>query len=555
MKIVRKPTVENAKPAARAAPWKVLVVDDEPDVRRLTALNLRGFEFAGRTLQLIEAGSAAEARALLAEHADIALALIDVVMETDDAGLRLVEHIRADLNNRMIRLVIRTGQPGVAPERYVIDNFDIDDYKDKTELTVQRLYTSVRTSLKSYRDLQTIETNRIGLAHILDVTPELYNMTFDRLEEFFRGVLMQIVGICNLGHSGMISTIDGLVATLDGKTIRIRAGIGDLGDSADGEQRRHEIAELCSRVVTSQEAPAGLRQSALVVPLLVKHEVLGFVYLESADDLTVDDKELIKVMANQCAAALDRLCLHRNLAESYDEALDMLAQVAEFKDSATGTHIRRIQEYTRRIALEMGCPPEEADRYAKASRLHDVGKVGIPDHILRKPGKLTPEEYAVMKRHTRIGDAVLARSPALALARAMANSHHERWDGKGYPEGLAGADIPLAARIVAVADVFDALISERPYKGSWRAERAIAEIEAGLGSHFDPRVAGAFLDLYRGRHLDDLIAASAEKREQSLPPFDGLPVPGTGVGAPHGASGSSRNPLAPRGEGECVCYL
>ena len=412
MKIVRKlAESDSAAPKLRVAPWKVLVVDDEPDVRRLTALNLRGFQFAGRPLELIEAASAAEAREKLQAHPDIAMALVDVVMETDDAGLKLVEYIRTDLKNRMMRLVIRTGQPGVAPERFVIDNFDIDDYKDKTELTVQKLYTTVRSALKGYRDLQTIELNRIGLARILDVTPELYNLHIDQLEDYFRGVLMQIIGICNLGHSGMISTIDGLVATLEGKELRIRAGIGEFGGGADGELRRHEVTELCSQAVLSHEMPSELRHGAMVVPLQIKHEVLGFVYLESGDELSMDDRELIQVMANQCAAALDNFRLHHSLEESYDEAIDMLAQVAEFKDSATGTHIRRLQEYTRRMAKALGCADAEAEVYAKASRLHDVGKVGIPDNILRKPGKLTAEEFAVMQRHTRIGDTVLARSP------------------------------------------------------------------------------------------------------------------------------------------------
>lgn len=510
MKIVRKLTAA-AIAESRATPWKILVVDDEPDVRRLTALNLRGFEFGGRHLVLIEAGSAAEARERLQEHEDIAMALIDVVMETDDAGLRLVEHIRSELKNRMMRLVIRTGQPGVAPERYVIDNFDIDDYKDKTELTVQRLYTAVRTALKSYRDLQTIELNRIGLARILAVTPDLYNLHVDRLEDYFRGVLTQIVGICNLGHSGMISTIDGLMATLYGKELRIRASVGDLGTSLVGDLRRQQVAELCSEAVLSRVAPSALRQGAMVVPLQVKDEVLGFVYLESGSELTPADRELIQVMANQCAAALDNFRLHHSLEESYDEAIDMLAQVAEFKDSATGAHIQRMQEYTRRIALELGCSHAEADVYAKASRLHDVGKVGIPDGILRKPGKLNDEELVVMRRHTRIGDTILARSPTLALARVMATSHHERWDGTGYPDGLSGDDIPLAARIVAVVDVFDALVSTRPYKEPWQADKAVEMVERGRGGHFDPQVADAFLRLYRSAKLDDLIAAAAEK--------------------------------------------
>jgi len=511
MKIVRKPTLTvSEQDPPRLPPWKVLVVDDEADIRRLTTLNLRGFEFAGRPLDLIEAASAAEAMDRLRQHPDIAMSLIDVVMESDDAGLKLVEHIRNTLNNRMIRLVIRTGQPGIAPERFVIDNFDIDDYKDKTELTAQKLYTTVRSALKGYRDLQTIELNRVGLSRILDVTPELYNLHRDHLEEYFRGVLLQIIGICNLEHSGMISTIDGMVATLDGKDISIRAGTGLFGNGDGDELRRREIAQLCSRVVVEHDMPHELRQGAVVLPLQVKTDVLGFVYLESASELTDDDRELIQVMANQCAAALDNFRLHHSLEESYDEAIDMLAHVAEFKDSATGKHIRRLQEYTRRIAKALGCSDEDAELYAKASRLHDVGKVGIPDNILRKPGKLTPEEYAVIQRHTRIGDAVLGHSHSLTMARHVARSHHERWDGRGYPSGLAGTDIPLAARLVSVADVFDALVSTRPYKSSWDAARAAEQIVAGIGTQFDPQVAEAFLGLYRGGQLDDLIAAAAD---------------------------------------------
>ena len=219
MKIVRRSeasVAEDKKP--RLDPWKVLIVDDEPDVRRVTVLNLRGFQFAGRGLNFLEASSAAEAKVILQDNDDLALALVDVVMETDDAGLKLVEYIRSTLENRMIRLIIRTGQPGVAPERYVIDNFDIDDYKDKSELTAQRLYTTVRTALKSYRDLLTIEASRIGLSRILNVTPDLYNLHRDRLEEYFQGVLMQTIGICNLVTAHVcfacFRTISGIISVL-----------------------------------------------------------------------------------------------------------------------------------------------------------------------------------------------------------------------------------------------------------------------------------------------------------------------------------------------------
>jgi len=505
--------------AARPGAWKLLVVDDEPDVRQLTAISLRNFEFSGRELQLLQADSAAQAKRVLQEHPDIAVALIDVVMETDDAGLKLVEHIRNVMDNRMMRLVIRTGQPGMAPERYVIDHYDIDDYRDKTELTVQKLYATVRLALKGYRDLQTIDLNRQGLGRILAVTPELYDLHRDKLEDYFRGVLMQLIGICRLGQSGMISTIDGMVMTVEGRDVRIRAGAGDFEEGEANEVRRSQIVDLCTRVVTGKSVPEGLRAGAAVVPLSVGKEVFGFVYLEAAGEMSQADRELIQVLANQCAAGLENFKLHHSLEESYEEAIDMLGQVAEFKDSATGAHIRRIQEYTYRLARELQVSDELAVSYGKASRLHDIGKVGIPDLILRKPGPLTAEEFAIIKQHSLIGDAILKRSPAMALARLVARSHHEHWDASGYPDGLAGEDIPLVARLVAVVDVFDALMSTRPYKGPWQLEAAISEIERGSGGHFDPRVVNSFLTLYREGKFLDLIA-KAVAPAPPLPTFD-----------------------------------
>ena len=185
-----------------------------------------------------------------------------------------------------------------------------------------------------------------------------------------------------------------------------------------------------------------------------------------------------------------------SLEEAYDHVVGMLAMVAEYKDTATGAHIRRIAEYTRRIALELGLDEDTAEAWGKASRLHDVGKVGIADAILRKPGKLSAEEYEVIKSHSTIGAAILNHDPSLALARSIAWCHHERWDGLGYPRGIAGQEIPMPARIAAVADVFDALISPRPYKDPWTIEAAMKEIDRESGSHYDAEVVHAALRLY-----------------------------------------------------------
>jgi putative two-component system response regulator len=179
------------------------------------------------------------------------------------------------------------------------------------------------------------------------------------------------------------------------------------------------------------------------------------------------------------------------------ETLTSLALAAEYRDDATGQHTRRVADLSARIAGALGLRPDVVTRLQHAAPLHDVGKIGIPDGILLKPARLTTDEREEMKRHTLIGAELLSvgRSGTLRLARQIALTHHERWDGYGYPGGLAGAEIPLEGRIVALADTWDALIHERPYKRAWPQEAALAEIAQLRGSQFDPTVVDAFFDI------------------------------------------------------------
>ena len=504
MKLSRQTAASAVRRADIAPPWKVLVVDDEPDICTLTRLCLKDFRFAERGLEILQAGSAYEAKILLAEHKDIALALIDVVMETDDAGLRLVEHIRKTLGNHMVRLIIRTGQPGVAPERFVIDHYDIDDYKDKTELTATRLYTTVRTAIKSYSDLKAIDLNRAGLSHVLAAAPDIYRLANTSLNEFFEGVLMQIVGLCRLSESSCIGTLDGVVATMDGQNVEVRATCGAFDNNA----RFEEIRSDCSTVILHGQRPTSLKDSAIVIPLTVDAKPVGFVYIEPTRELPSADRTLIMVLAQQCSSALENIRLHTDIKESFDQAIDMLAEVAEFKDKTTGGHILRIDHYTRAVALELGIGADEAVLWGRASRLHDVGKIGIADAVLQKPDRLTPEEFAEVQKHTRIGRSILGHSSFMQLARDVAMHHHERWDGTGYPEGKPSREYSLLTRIVSVVDVFDALVSVRPYKGAWSAEDAIVEVQRGIGTQFDPVVVAAFMVVYGRGEFAPLIASA-----------------------------------------------
>ncbi len=498
MKLIRKKGTVKKKDARqlnvdfRQHPWKLLVVDDEDDIHRITELNLKGFKYAGRSLAIIKARNASEARLILKEEKDIAVALIDVVMENDEAGLELVKYIREDLDYGLIRLFIRTGQPGMAPERYVIDHYDIDGYSEKTELTAQRLYTMVRSALKSYRDIKTIDMNREGLTYVLEATEELYTTEIRSLDKFFQGVLTQIIGLFRLGESGLLTTVGGLITTIEGGDISTQASTGEFAEDPQNQVRIKEINEICSKWILNQAELKGLRKNSMVIPLKIKSKPIGFVYLENTQGLSESERDIIWVMVNQSITALDNLRLHIELSNSYDRAIDTLALVAEYKDATTGEHINRLARYTELLAREIGLPKEEIDKLSNASRLHDVGKVGIPDSILKKKGKLSPEEYDVIKTHTTIGDSILAHNEWLTLAKEIALTHHERWDGGGYPNGLAGNEIPLTTRIVSVVDVFDALINSRPYKAAWEISKALAYLDDEKWKGFDGNVVDSF---------------------------------------------------------------
>jgi putative two-component system response regulator len=179
------------------------------------------------------------------------------------------------------------------------------------------------------------------------------------------------------------------------------------------------------------------------------------------------------------------------------EVLERLATAAEFRDDETGRHTQRVGELAARLARAHGLPPARVHLIRLAAPLHDVGKIAVPDDVLRKPGRLTPDEFAVMQTHTVRGSEMLGGggSDLVALASRIALSHHERWDGSGYPNGVAGDAIPLEARIVAVADVMDALSHDRPYRAAWPLSEVLAEIRRGRGTHFDPAVVDTFFQL------------------------------------------------------------
>jgi putative two-component system response regulator len=201
-----------------------------------------------------------------------------------------------------------------------------------------------------------------------------------------------------------------------------------------------------------------------------------------------DQNQALEIKVRERTTELDQTRL---------EIVRRLGRAAEYRDNETGMHVIRMSHSARLLALAVGVPESQAELLLNAAPMHDVGKIGIPDRILLKPGRLAPEEWAIMQTHTTIGAEIIGDHPSklLRMARTVALAHHERWDGSGYPNGLAGEAIPLEGRIVTVADVFDALTSERPYKRAWSSQAATDYIRSQAGKAFDPGLVQVFIGL------------------------------------------------------------
>jgi response regulator RpfG family c-di-GMP phosphodiesterase len=327
-------------------PWKILIVDDDEDIHDVTEMALRRLVYEDRPLLILHAFSALEAKLRLIENPDVAVALLDVVMENDTAGLDLVKTIRDVMKNDNIRLILRTGNPGKAPEESVTLAYDINDYRGKTELTAQSLRTAVIIALRSYQAVITIKN------------------------------------------------------------------------------------------------------------------------------------------------------LHKEIDDTQKELIYTLGEIAESRSLETGHHVKRVSEISSFLAEKLNLPNDHVDLIGLAASMHDLGKMAIDDRILNKPGKLTKDEFEIVKKHSALGYEILKNSKRelLQLAAVIAHEHHENYDGSGYPRGLKGDEISLESRIVGLVDVYDALFIKRVYKESWPKKDILEYMRSQRGIKFDPLILDVFFE-------------------------------------------------------------
>ena len=259
-------------------------------------------------------------------------------------------------------------------------------------------------------------------------------------------------------------------------------------------------------LVGAQSIADGAMASVLCVLLRTPRKRLGVVHLDRSywqKPFNADDLHLADAMAANVSAGIESAQLLRKQRDLFLNTITILAQAVELRDQYTGGHTARVTNYSLLLAQQAGLTARELDLVRIGTPLHDIGKIGIDDSILRKPGVLTDEEKIIMQSHTVKGANILATVPDLVPVIPIVRSHHERWDGQGYPDKLAGEHIPRLARIVAVADAFDAMTTDRPYRKGMTSEEGFAEVERQTGKQFDPQIATAFLDM-RERVVEEM---------------------------------------------------
>lgn len=474
--------------------WKVLIVDDEPEVHKVTKLVFDDFSFEGKSISFFNAYSADEARMIADQNPDLAVIFLDVVMEETDSGLKYIQYIREKLENKLVRIILRTGQPGHAPEKRIILEYDINDYKEKTELTASKLFTVMVSALRNYKDLVIINSNKKSLERIIEASSSIFEL--QSMKKFAESVLNQLVSLLNIKEDAIYYHFSSFAASRneeDDYYIVVGTGKYRLCNAKSIDQAVDvSLRHFLNRVIESKKSLYEENKYAGYFTTGEKSENL--IYIECDRKLEPFEIDLINIFCSNISIAFDNLYLKREIEETQREIIFTLGELTEARSHETGNHVKRVSKYCRLIAEQLGLDEDDVNTLAYAAPMHDIGKISIPDAILNKPGKLTPEEFDIMKTHAAMGYEILKSSNRniLKMAARICLEHHERYDGAGYPNGLKGDEINIFGRIVSLVDVFDALGHERVYKEAWPLDEVIQYIHDGSGKQFDPKIVEAF---------------------------------------------------------------
>jgi response regulator RpfG family c-di-GMP phosphodiesterase len=430
--------------------WKILIVDDEPEVHAVTKLALSDFSFLGRGLEFHSAYSGEEARELATQHPDAAIVLLDVVMETDDAGLHVAKFIREDLGNRFTRIILRTGQPGQAPERTVIVNYDINDYKSKTELTAQKLFTAVMSSLRSYRDIISIDHSRHGLEKVIASSTNLFAL--QSMEHFVDGLVQQLSWVIGGARQTLYAAAG---RSPHPEQMVIRAAYGEDADNLMNQQIKaalpKKVLPEVDKVIRSHGIYYGDDFVLAYCPSQCRPQGALLCLTGLSRPLVDSEKELLQLFADNVQLAHDNVtCL-----QDTDELLaGLVARLMTLEQEQVAQSIERqsgFVQVTHAIALAQGMSKSRAQQTATAATLYERAEELFAVMDDQPASKVSPCQER-LKRAVR--PLHMAESDMAQIAYRALSERLERWDGLGLPAGKQGDAVALESQVLVLASHF-----------------------------------------------------------------------------------------------------
>lgn len=494
---------------------RILVVDDEDVIRELMVGILEDEGF-----QVDCAPNGKCALELLQENDDFVVLFTDIMMPEMD-GLQLIRKA-AKLHPSLVSIVM-TGYATMETARdavkagaydYVLKPFNLSEIIMAVTNALERFRLSNENArLKDISELFDISESIAALRDEKNLLDFTLNAALERVSAK-RGSIMIVSNdgkrlevACSIDlpkiYTGKIVDLSGTISGFVAENIKpllvenIRNHPEISGMSLNFNEPSFISVPLERKSPLSDD-----NNNTFATPRQRVLAVLNITDKESGAPFSESDLKILSIIANHAASALENLHLIRDIEEGQREILFRLGEIVETRSRETGNHVKRVAEYCKLLASMCGLSKSDTEILGLAAPLHDVGKVGIPDAILNKPGKLTNDEFDIIKTHSTMGYDMLKASsgPVLQAAALIAHQHHERFNGKGYPQGLKGKDIHIYGRITGIADVFDALGVERLYKKAWGLERILELFKQERGQHFDPELTDVFFD-----HLDGII--------------------------------------------------
>lgn len=470
---------------------KVLIVDDDPGIRNTISALIEELGYSAQT-----ASDGLDAVGLL-DSGPFLCVFTDIMMP-NMSGLELIQKIKA--RDVSLPIIVITGyaslEIAVDAMKYGASDFISKPFKMKQ---IEILLNKMK------REKLLLEENRrfSDTLHLHRLIDNLVGQLEDKNEEIIslQAISERIISLKGIKDlvGAIIDVSKQLLEEADVLFFPLSRNDNHLVDTVSGKKIPAQFELLQGRIIRkhSQESHL-LDRFETIFPLMIEGQVFGALYIVSPSVLGEDKEGKIQYLLNRSAERMENVALYEGLYENMLSTLNSMAKILDARDPHTSQHSTRVTALSMAMAKILNLSEDERETLYIAASLHDIGKVGIPDHILLKPGRLTDDEFDIIKRHPDIGADILKPLPPMAKEKLIIRHHHERYDGRGYPSGLEGHEIPYLSRIIALADSFDAMTSDRPYRKGMSAAEALEEVKRCKGMQFDPDLADIFIDKVGG---------------------------------------------------------